>query len=70
MLRYLAGNTEEIRQRIRDEILAASASDFRAFADVLDSFNRKGIVKVLGSQKSIEEEANRKPGWLQLQKVL
>ena len=35
MQRYLAGETDEIRQRRRDEILGASVADFRAFADVL-----------------------------------
>ena len=32
MERYLAGETDEIRQRRRDEILGASVTDFRAFA--------------------------------------
>ena len=35
MQRYLAGESDDIRQRRRDEILGASVADFRAFADAL-----------------------------------
>jgi Zn-dependent M16 (insulinase) family peptidase len=35
MQRYLAGESDDIRQPRRDEILGASVADFRAFADAL-----------------------------------
>ena len=40
MQRYLAGETDDIRQRRRDEILGASVADFRAFADALAESDR------------------------------
>jgi Zn-dependent M16 (insulinase) family peptidase len=70
MLRYLVGDTDEIRQRIREEILAASADDFRAFADVLELVADRGLVVVLGSQAAIEAANAAKPGWLDITKVL
>jgi len=35
MLRYLVGDTDEIRQRMREEILGTSPADFLDFADAL-----------------------------------
>jgi presequence protease len=70
MLRYLTGDTEEHRQKMREEVLATSAADFRAFADVLDHFKREGIVKVLGPQSAIDESSVHNPGWLNTLKVL
>jgi len=57
MLRYLNGNDDEGRQRIRDEVLSTTADDFRAFADVLEGVKDNGLVKVLGSKGAIEEVA-------------
>jgi len=57
MLRYLNGNDDEDRQRMRDEVLSTTASDFRAFADVLEGVKDNGLVKVLGSKGAIEEVA-------------
>src|SRR5262249_33753792 len=54
MLRYLVGDTDEIRQRIREEILATSAADFQRFADALEQVVDRGLVVVLGSQSAIE----------------
>ena len=70
MLRYLKGETEADRQRLREEVLATTAADFRAFADVLDQLKDRGIVKVLGSDRAIEASLADKPGWLSLLKVL
>ena len=70
MLRYLTGNTEEDRQRTREEVLATTAADFKNFAEVLDQFRAEGIVKVLGSQSAIDEASINKPGWLSTLKVL
>ncbi len=70
MLRYLTGDTEEDRQRLREEVLSTSAADFKTFAEVLDQFRAEGIVKVLGSQSAIDEASVNKPGWLSTFKVL
>lgn len=58
MQRYLNGNTDEVRQQMRDEILGTSPEEVRAFADVLTEVEKKGIIKVLGSEPAIQE-ANR-----------
>ena len=70
MLRQLTGDTEEDRQSMREEILATSTADFKAFADVLDRFRTEGIVKVLGAQSALDESAVNNPGWLSTLKVL
>lgn len=70
LVRYLAGDTDELRQRTREEILATTAADFRAFADVLDLVSDRGLVVVLGSQAAIEAANSARPGWLDVTKVL
>jgi len=70
MLRYLVGDTDEIRQRIREEILATTAADFQTFADALEQVADRGLVVVLGSQPAIEAANVAKPGWLDVSKVL
>lgn len=70
MVRYLVGDTDEIRQRIREEILATTASDFKLFADALDQVADRGLVVVLGSQSAIEAANTDRPGWLDVTKVL
>ncbi len=70
MLRYLTGDTEEDRQRLREEILATTAADFRAFADVLERLRTEGIVKVLGSESALDESLTSRPNWVKLLKVL
>jgi Zn-dependent M16 (insulinase) family peptidase len=54
LARHLRGDTEEIRQRIREEVLGTEAAHFRDFAEVLDALARDGIVKVLGAQETIQ----------------
>ncbi|HKJ27970.1 MAG TPA: insulinase family protein, partial [Anaerolineales bacterium] len=49
MSRYLSGYSDEVRQKIRDEVLAASEEDFREFANVLELVRENGQVAVLGS---------------------
>jgi hypothetical protein len=53
MLRYLAGDTEESRQRLRDQVLSTSQEDFHAFAETLALVQEKGQVVVLGPQDTI-----------------
>ena len=54
MIRFLTGITDEKRRKSREEIFATTADDFRAFADFLDAFKEKAVIKVLGSRDRIE----------------
>jgi Zn-dependent M16 (insulinase) family peptidase len=70
MTRQLSGETDEERQRIRDEILGTSSSDFHDFVQNLDAVKETGLVKVLGSKSAIEEALKDRPGLLEVIKVL
>jgi hypothetical protein len=70
MLRRLTGDSEEERQKMRDQILGTTAKDFRAFAEVLDKVNRNGIVKVLGAQEAIDSALVERPMWLNTFRLL
>jgi presequence protease len=51
---HLLGNTDEVRQKLRDEVLGASQEDFRQFGQVLERLNQQAPVVVLGSAGAIE----------------
>jgi hypothetical protein len=70
MLRHLLRITESDRQQRRDELLATTPANFRAFAEVLARVNEQGLVVVLGSQEAITAANEARGGWLQVQKVL
>jgi Zn-dependent M16 (insulinase) family peptidase len=67
---YLTNETDEIRQRMREQVLAASAADFRNFAEVLDEVAKAGRVVVLGSQEAVERANAERPGLLTMTCVL
>lgn len=69
MARHLADVTDELRQRIRDEVLSTTQADFKRLADVLDQVSRAGMVVVLGSKNAIQT-ANTDGLGLQVTKVL
>ncbi len=64
LMRYLLGETDEHRQRRRDELLATGQDDFRHFAEALDELRQRGHVVVLGSQEAIQAANEERPGWL------
>lgn len=69
--RHLTGDSEDARQRMRDEVLGTTVADFRTFADALDSVAREGRVVVLGSEGAIEQaNAERGGSWLSMTKVM
>lgn len=68
MDRYLAGETDETIQQIRDEVLSTTEADFRHFADVLDMVREHGVVEVLGSPEAIA--AANENGRLRIIKVI
>ncbi len=55
LVRNLTGETEESRQKTRDEVFSTDMEDFHDFADVLEKANKHGIVSILGSEKSLKE---------------
>ena len=70
MIRYLLGISDEERQQYRDEVLATTAADFKAFADVLARFNEKGLVVVMGSAEALAAANESGGGWLDVTKVM
>jgi Zn-dependent M16 (insulinase) family peptidase len=70
MLQFLVCETDEMRQRIREEILAASRADFREFADVLAQVATYGRVVVLGSEQAIEAANAKQTNLLAVTKVM
>lgn len=61
LARWLTGDTDEIRQQMREEILGATERHFTQFAEVLAEAARQGAVCVLGGPKT--EEAAQAHGW-------
>ncbi|HDG98316.1 MAG TPA: hypothetical protein ENG73_09145 [Desulfobacterales bacterium] len=70
MLRYLTGDTDEVRQQVRDQVLSTSPEDFKVFAQALSLFKEKGIIKVMGPSAAINQANQKHPGWLTPVKVL
>jgi len=70
MLRYLTGESEEERQRMREEVLGTREDHFIAFSRMLDNLRDHGVVKVLGSPGTIQAVASERPGWLRVVKVI
>ena len=66
----LSGDSEEARQKRRDEILGASNRDFKALAEALDQVARQGQVVVLGSETAIKAANDERGGFLKVTKVL
>jgi len=53
MGRYLAGDTEENRQKLRDEVLSTTLEHFRQFGRQIEKFASTGKVVVMGSPESL-----------------
>ena len=70
MLRHLSGDSDESRQRMREEVLSTKAADFRRFAEVLAEVASQGQVTVLGSATAIEAANRERPGFLQVSQLL
>jgi presequence protease len=70
MARYLANDTENQRQQMRDELLGTTADDFKKMGRVLRDVAEKGVVKVLGSSTAMEAVDKERPDWLNRLKVL
>jgi hypothetical protein len=70
MQRYLNGNTDEIRQRMRDEMFSTTPADLKAFGAVLQGMKDQAVVKVLGSESAIKEANRANNNFLNVFKVL
>ncbi len=70
MARYLTDYSDEERQKIRDEVLGTTITDFKRFADVLEQVAQHGEVVVLGAAEAIEKANKEKEGFLEVKKVM
>jgi presequence protease len=70
LVRYLAGENDEMRQQFRDQVLGASIEDFKAFGSVLEKVIKAGNVVVVGSQDALQAANQEREGWLTIQKLL
>jgi len=55
MMRYIIGRTDEMRRKIRNEVLSTNGEDFIAFGDALEKAVNSDAVVVVGSQDAIEK---------------
>ncbi len=72
MLRYLSGESDESRQRLRDQALSTQLQDFHTFGEALEQVKAHGRVVVLGSAEAIQaaNAGHDGAGWLEIKKVL
>lgn len=56
---YMTGLTEEILQKERDEILAATAEDLRGLSEYISAFMEENLLCVVGNANRIKEEQNK-----------
>jgi hypothetical protein len=70
MVHWLTGETPEMRQRLRDEILGTLPADFATLADAMDAVRQHGQIVVVGSQAALEAANLEKGGFLKIENVL
>ena len=70
MSRHLTGDSDALRQQMREELLGTTAADFKAMGEILREVAEKGVVKVLGSETAAKTAEAQKPEWLKRVKVM
>ena len=70
MWRQLTGTTDVIRQQRRDEILGTGVADFRRMAEAVEAVAKHGHVVVLGGEAAIKAANEKRPGLLEVSKVM
>ena len=70
MIRYLTNDSENLRQKMREELLGTTTAHFKSMGKILREVAEKGVVKVLGSTTAMEAVEKERPGWLKRVKVL
>ena len=68
MARYLAGESEAVRQQRREQILSTTLEDFHRFGEALDQIGQAGRVVVMGSEQALQT-ANDQGRRLTIEKV-
>lgn len=58
MVRYLANDPDDFRQRVRNEVLATKIEDFRAFGEALLALRESGAVVAMGSQEALAKHGD------------
>lgn len=54
-LRVISGDTDEIRQHRRDQVMSASVKDYRELGDMLMAVNESGNVVVVGGEEALKK---------------
>jgi Zn-dependent M16 (insulinase) family peptidase len=70
MVRLLTQESDEERQKRREQVLGTTQADFCAFGALLQALNPTGLVVVMGAEEAIENANMQQPGFLTKQKVL
>ncbi len=70
LLRTLNGDTDALRQQVRDEVLATTLADVRALATWLDEVAAHGAVVALGSEAALRQADQTLPQPLHITRVL
>jgi Zn-dependent M16 (insulinase) family peptidase len=70
LARTLAGDADESRQAIREEVLGTTIEHFRAFGDAIEALGRQGLVAIIASQRALEEATEDSPEWLKVSTIL
>jgi len=69
MDRWLCGNTDDMRQDRREQVLGTTAKDFADFGEKLEIVSKSGTVAVIGSASALEDSAVSAMG-LEMKKLL
>ena len=70
MQRYLIGDSDAARQKMREEVLSTTADDIRRFGDAMAAVAAKGRIAVIGSEQAIDGANRERPGLLAVTRVL
>ncbi len=70
MFRYLVGDSDEHRQRLRTELLNTTAGDFKRFATALEAIKMNSFVVAMGSQSTIQAALEARPGLYEVKQVM
>jgi len=70
MQRHLIGESEEARQRLREEVLSATAAEIKGFAEAAAQLAASGRIVVLGSEQAIEAANAERQGFLTVTRVM
>jgi presequence protease len=54
-LRFMMGDTDEMRQERRDEVLGASVKDFHELGEALEAVSQQGTIVVVGGEDALKK---------------